>query len=125
MSKLLIKKLDSVFSLYIRNKYASGGYVSCYTCTKVGFVKEMQCGHFLSRRHLSVRWDENNVRPQCVSCNIFNQGQQHLFGKRLEKELGENEINKLLVKAKQPFRLGKFELETLIKFYKESTCNNQ
>ena len=61
------KKLDSVFSRYIREKYEKDGKVPCYTCPHIGTVKTMQCGHFVPRQHMSTRWDEDNCRPQCLT----------------------------------------------------------
>ena len=44
-----VKKLDKVFSEYIRQKYAdSFGMVSCFTCDARKHWKDMQNGHFIS-----------------------------------------------------------------------------
>jgi len=86
--RALIKKLDTVFSLYIRHKYAREGVVRCYTCDVVKPISQMQCGHFISRAVYTTRWDENNTKPQCVSCNMFHAGRQYEFGERLKEELG-------------------------------------
>ena len=51
--KTLVKKLDAVFSEYIRRKYADkNGIVKCYTCNKKAYWKGegMQNGHFISRK---------------------------------------------------------------------------
>lgn len=80
------KRLDRVFSLYIRNKYAREGYLKCYTCGVTKEIKSMHCGHFVSRSHLYTRFDEDNVRPQCVGCNIFGNGKTAVFATRLERE---------------------------------------
>ena len=49
--KNLIKKLDNVFSQYIRRRFAVNGVTKCVTCGKEDFWKggEMQAGHFISR----------------------------------------------------------------------------
>ena len=65
--KNLIKKLDSVFSEYIRRKYADrDGIVKCFTCNKSAYWKGqgMQNGHFISRASRILRWEEDNCRPQ-------------------------------------------------------------
>lgn len=81
------KKLDAVFSQYIRLKYADEyGVVNCFTCPKFGTVKEMQNGHFVPRQYLSLRWDERNCRPQCYACNMLYNGQPSAFAARLEAE---------------------------------------
>lgn len=81
------KELDRVFSLFIRNKYADkNGYVRCYTCSVVKPVKEMQNGHWIPRNNLATRFSEENCRPQCVGCNMFNKGRPDVFAVNLIKE---------------------------------------
>lgn len=83
----LRKDADAIFSKYIRHKHADdNGYIRCYTCGKVRLVKEMQCGHFISRTKYATRFDEDNCRPQCVACNMFHEGNGYIFGKKLEAE---------------------------------------
>lgn len=83
----LKKKLDEVFSKYIRQKYANQeGQVQCYTCPIKKHWKEMQCGHFVSRSALATRFSEDNCRVQCVGCNVFGGGQIATFANNLERE---------------------------------------
>ena len=87
--KNLIKKLDTVFSEYIRRKYADkNGIVKCYTCDKKAFWKGegMQNGHFISRKSRILRWREDNCRPQCYTCNCHFYGRQYIFSVNLNKE---------------------------------------
>ena len=91
----LIKKLDTVFSLWVRKRYSSGEYAYCYTCGALESVKSIHCGHFMSRKHYTTRWEPDNCRPQCIRCNLFCQGEQYEFGRRLESELGLERVNEL------------------------------
>ena len=70
----LKKKLDKVFSEFIRRRNADHlGFINCFTCGVKKHWKEQQAGHFQSRSHHSTRWDEVNVQVQCIKCNIhFN-----------------------------------------------------
>ena len=67
----LIKKLDTVFSQYVRLSNADDrGYCTCVTCGKKGQMEDRrnnQAGHFISRANYSTRWDERNVKPQSRS----------------------------------------------------------
>lgn len=97
----LKKKLDQIFSQYIRQKYASkSGEVKCYTCPLMGHYKDFQCGHFVSRSHLATRFDEKNVRVQCRGCNIFGYGRTAIFASNLEKE-EKGIVAKLYQKAQE------------------------
>lgn len=114
----LKKKLDTVFSQYIRLRYSDHiGMVSCFTCGCVKHWKQQQAGHFQSRRHLSTRWDEQNVQVQCQSCNIWNQGQQWKFGQYLDQHYGVGTAEELEYKSKQLNKLTVKDYKDLIKFY--------
>lgn len=114
-----VAQLDRVFSLYIRKIYSNDfGMVMCYTCSKVGEAKEMQCGHFISRSHMSTRWDEQNCRVQCVGCNIFKSGNYVEFSYRLLKEIGEKALDALMAKKQEIRQWSIPELQEKIKYYK-------
>ena len=85
----LVKKIDKLFSLYIRNRYSKNGKAKCFTCGKVDDIKRLHAGHFMSRKHYSTRWLEDNVKPQCYGCNVMQQGQQYKFSKYLGNNLSE------------------------------------
>ncbi len=96
----LKKEADRLFSIYTRLLYADdSGYVACYTCGAVKHYKEMQCGHFVPRQHLILRYDTRNCRVQCAGCNIWGKGRVADFGAKLE---GENPgITAILFKESQ------------------------
>ena len=60
---------DKLFSEYIRKKNAKNGKVQCVTCGVWLDIREIQCGHFISRDKFAVRYDEDNAAPQCPVCN--------------------------------------------------------
>jgi hypothetical protein len=87
LSKLK-KEYDRLFSIYIRAKYEK----TCYTCGKTGML---QNGHFIVRKYLATRWEEDNCRPQCVGCNIYGKGMFVDFEERLVKELGAARVQEM------------------------------
>ena len=92
----LKKELDTIFSVYIRLREANEyGYCQCHTCGVVRHYKEMQNGHFQSRKHLSTRFDEENCQVQCVKCNDYAWGEQYLFSLRLDAKYGEGRAEEL------------------------------
>jgi len=95
----LKKKLDLIFSKYIRLKFAdSNGFNKCYTCDVFKHYKEMQNGHYISRQYLATRFDENNCRPQCVGCNLYGSGKPLDFEENLKKELGSDFVEAMKLK---------------------------
>jgi hypothetical protein len=112
------KKLDAVFSQYIRQKYADkNGNCKCYTCDYVNHWKKLQNGHFVSRYYLATRFDERNCRPQCFTCNMYRNGMTPDFSDRLEKELGKGITEELYREARKISKY--FPYEEKIKEYEE------
>lgn len=112
-------KLDKIFSEYIRYKYAdTNGYCRCISCGRIHKIKEIQNGHYMSRRYMSTRFDEDNCRPQCVACNIYNQGNIQMYRINLIKEIGERRVELVEIKARtQTHKYSDFEYQELIKYY--------
>jgi hypothetical protein len=115
----LIKKLDTEFSLFIRKRYAKNEIATCYTCGKQDNYKNLQCGHFQSRKHYSTRWDEVNCQVQCYSCNVMRYGEQYKFGLFLNAQFGEDTASGLMMKAKTTLKIKDFELIDMIENYKK------
>ncbi len=111
----LVKKLDNIFSQYIRLSNSKNGNCTCVTCGKVGDWKNggMQAGHFMSRKHYSTRWDERNVKPQCVGCNMFKAGEQYKFSLYNGQQLSEE----LLQKSRETIKFTDIELLDKIEHY--------
>lgn len=73
--KKLVKELDTVFSIFIRTRYADeNGLVSCCTCPTRRHWKNMHCGHLYSRASFAIRWNVNNAHVQCPECNLLGNG---------------------------------------------------
>ena len=83
----LIAVADSIFSQYIRLKGADeNGMVACYTCDTVKHWTLQQCGHYVSRSFIFLRFDERNSKCQCIGCNEFKNGNLAKYTERLERE---------------------------------------
>ena len=83
----LIKDADAVYSQWLRLSNADkNGTVSCYTCDLNMRWQNAQCGHYIKRGNLFLRWDTRNTRVQGECCNIHRGGNYSEFTKRLEVE---------------------------------------
>ncbi len=116
--KSLIDKLDKEFSIFIRNRYAKNGMAECITCGTIKEVKQLQCGHFMSRKHYATRWDEDNCQVQCYTCNVMRYGEQYKFGLYLNANYESDKAEQLLIQSKQTLKLTDFDLEEMIEKYK-------
>ena len=111
----LIKKLDTIFSRWVRLSNSVNEICTCVTCGKESHWKDIQAGHFISRKHYSTRWDERNVHPQCVGCNVFKYGEQYKYSLYLGNKLSK----KLLIESRNIIKFTNAELEDMIKEYTE------
>jgi len=111
--KTLVKKLDAVFSEYIRRRYAKNDIAECVTCGKKDHYKKLQAGHFMSRKHYATRWDERNVEVQCYACNVMRYGEQYKFSKYLGEELADE----LLALSRTTVKISDYELQEMIQIY--------
>src|SRR5690606_19997162 len=59
----LIKKLDKVFSKFIRERDRS--------CLYCGKTENLQCAHIVPRTYLNLRWDERNCITLCYRHHLY------------------------------------------------------
>lgn len=114
----LTKKLDRVFSLYIRLRDCMpSGYFKCISCGKIKHFTEGDCGHFYSRTHMGTRFDEDNCNCECRFCNRISADHIIAYQSSLIKKIGMSRFELLGIKAHQTKQWSDFELEALIKKY--------
>jgi hypothetical protein len=115
--KDLKKKLDDIFSIYIRRRY--GDVAKCVTCGKVAEWKKMQCGHYITRAVSILRWDEQNAHVQCYACNVARNGNYPAYARFMIAKYGEDILNLLSAKEKQTKSYSVSELSLLITYYEQ------
>ena len=120
----IVKKLDKIFSVWIRSKDADHtGQVDCYTCgVSKDWKYEIDAGHFQSRGKYATRWhdeagESKNIKPQCKRCNGFRSGEQHLFALHLDEEYGKGTAADIMYLSNQQARFTNEELLEKIKHY--------
>lgn len=117
--KKLRAKMVRVFNRFIRLRDKNKGCISCF----VGSVKH--AGHYYSVSQCpqpAMRFNEQNVHGQCVTCNSFREGERQGYKKGLLKRYGSDIIMALDVKRslrQNPWTA--FEYETMIKEYEKKT----
>lgn len=114
-----VTQLDKTFSLFIRQRDAKNGIIKCISCGKLVPWKESDCGHYINRKHMATRYDENNTAAQCISCNRFDEGSIQGFRRGLIDRIGEKETDMLEIKKHNTCKLSQVEINILTKYYKE------
>ena len=75
---------------------------------------------------MATRWDEDNVRPQCYSCNITDQGRQWRFGQVIDREY-PGRATEIMEKAMSRTKNSANALQAAIDYYSQelSTLEGQ
>ena len=108
----LVKKLDKVFSEYIRtrDKLRYGG---CFFC---GGEIEC-CFHIIRRARYAVRWDDRNAVGANHICNYKEVQNSHPFVAKYISEFGHEQYLKLVELSKVQPKHSLDELQTMIDFF--------
>jgi hypothetical protein len=114
----LKKKLDAIFSQFIRLFYADeNGFVKCYTCGAIHHWTKIQNGHLFSRARLATRYDLMNCRPQCCGCNVMAHGNYQVYFPKIIKEIGQSEFEQLEQRSMEAVKISTGQYQDLIMNY--------
>lgn len=115
-----IKTVDNYFSQFIRLRDTNeNGIGNCCSCGKIVKYNNSDCGHYVNRKHNSLRYSEINCNIQCISCNRYSEGNMSGYTLFLIRKYGSDIIEKLDFAKKQYFKLGSFELNNIGNYYKQ------
>jgi len=124
----LVRKLDKVFSLYIRLRDSAAynyQYFRCISCGQIKPFEQMDCGHFISRTHQATRFDEENAHGECRFCNRFSADHIIAYQRNLEAKIGKDRVDMLLARGRMTKKWSAFELQLLIKHYQQEVDKMQ
>lgn len=114
----LIRKLDAIFSLYIRLRDVNpDGFFRCPTCGRYLPFSKADCSHLWGRAHMSTRFDPDNVVAECSYDNRMNSSHLIKLSEYFKKRLGQQKYDLLQWKHNQTKKWSLFELQELIKYY--------
>ena len=112
----MIKKLDTIFSKFIRLRDTDEyGYGRCITCGETFHYKELECGHFRSCRHKTTRWLPENANAQCTECN--QKGDIGAYMIALLNLHGMEVASDIIEKSNRDYKFTKEEYELMYKHY--------
>ena len=112
-----MKKLDTIFSQYIRLRDTDeNGYGQCITCGKTFAYDELECGHFRHRRHQGTRWHEMNAHAQCFTCNRGDDMVQYIVA--ILEKYKEKEVNKMIRLSMMVDKFTQAELNDTYAYYR-------
>lgn len=112
----IAKKLQKIVRLKAADE---NGMVRCWTSGEVRHWKEMQGGHFISRKHQRTKIMEENIHPQTASQNLYGMKDSLTVLKYRQvmcEFYGKNFVEWLEIEANKPLDTPRAELED---YYKE------
>lgn len=118
------KEAKRLHSLWVRQRDAVNGLIKCCTCSKHKEWRYADCGHFMSRGHMSTYFHERNSHGQCKQCNGPKSGRQYEHGKFIEKKYGEGTADMLTVLSKTVSNLSWFDFKLLAQEFKQKLIDN-
>ena len=98
----------------VRMKAADeNGLATCVTCGKRQHYKEMDGGHFISRKWTATKLVEENVHPQCKGCNQYASGKYDDYALYMVDTYGIEMVRELNDKKRELCKQNRIELEDI------------
>lgn len=110
-----------LIALYIKRNHSSDGlHCKCFTCDKAIKIGDRDCqaGHWIPRTYSPTKYEEDNLRPQCSTCNEFHHGKPVEFERNLRLEIGDERVEELKTLSTQRWKWDRSELVKQIEYYK-------
>lgn len=117
-----LRKADIAFSIYIRTRDAQpfqGASFRCISCDRVLPIEKADCGHYINRQHMSLRFSELNCHAQCAKCNRFDEGNATGYRDGLIRKIGEQKVVLLEAQKYTTNHLSVFDLEAIAAHYRQ------
>lgn len=91
------KRLWALVSEYVRRKAADhAGNVTCVSCGAIAHWKKVHAGHYIAKNlGNAIYFEEKNVHPQCVACNLWRHGNLASYALFLLKTYGSTILDDL------------------------------
>ena len=111
------RELQKVFNEFIRLRDRNE---PCISCGKP-LPAKYDAGHFYSvGSYPNLRFNEDNVHAQCVTCNQHLHGNLLEYAPRLTERIGFERASKLMILRNEPLRMPLDEVKAKIEHYKKA-----
>jgi hypothetical protein len=109
------KEFQQVFNKFIRMRDKGKPCISCGRALGTKY----DAGHYFSvGSYPNLRFDEDNVHGQCVTCNQHLHGNLIEYGERLPDRIGRDAYESLIARKNQRLSLSIPQMQELTKQYK-------
>jgi len=73
----------------------TSGLVQCISCGSLVPIASIQGGHFISRQNRATEVEEDNIHPQCATCNVLKKGNYLAYEYALKAKYGNAYVERL------------------------------
>ena len=102
LSKLK-QSVQTLFNKKIRERDSKDGFFVCISCTRKLPIEKANAGHFFPVKGFNwLRYDEDNVNIECIHCNGFNKAHLIYYARNLQKKIGIERFEALILRSKTP-----------------------
>jgi len=101
------------------------GYCSCVTCGTTKHYKELDGGHFVSRRYTATRLMKENIWPQCKGCNGYLKGNPIPYTLFMIDMYGKEFVHELHALKNETKKFTRDELAEMSKEFKDQITYHQ
>lgn len=115
----LLEDVAKIVQRYARLKASVDGHCQCVTCGKVDHWKNMDGGHFISRKYTIHKLKEENIHPQCKRCNRFSELIHDDYTLFMIDTYGEEFVRELIEKKRTIKKYTRTELLELKKEWQD------
>jgi len=123
----LLEEAAVLVQKLVRMKAADdSGICKCTTCPKHYHWKDMDGGHFISRRYKATKITEEQINPQCVGCNRFPDYFTHENYKAFMVDRhGADYVEWLERESQKVKKWTAFEIEELARHFREQIAEQE
>lgn len=118
--------LDTEVRIAVRHRdIGTNTGARCFTCNHWFPAELLQVGHFVRRRHNSVRWLLKNNHCQCNTCNVVKDGNEKEYEKALDAKYGEGFAEQLRIEGHKRSTLTRYDKIQILKDLREKNKQNK
>lgn len=117
-----IRKLDQLVSEYVRKRDCENPG-TCISCGRPINFSTCECGHYIDRKHMATRFDENNCNAECPACNRFDATHLTGYKRNLTLKIGLKSFCEIEAKKYTDVHFSEREIEEMITYYKQLLKN--
>lgn len=116
-----MKKADKVFQNWVRLRdFAGKDCIPCFICGTPIEFKGSQPMHFIRRGVMQLRYDPDNCKTGCVSCNVFLKGNYVAYTLKMIALYGKEKVDAMYSEQNR-LSPNKIDFGAVIETYKAKT----